>query len=145
MNRLGMADKIKAAEERGEFNQLTQVRLVSPKGHAVDAPLKLGEDGAKSYVAPRTYLDALIQEQAVESGADFQQAQAQEPIFENGMVVGVRAKIGSNGNTNNVEINRKLLSVPMVSLPLLPARYAQKRTTRRRTSCGRSPRLHRRY
>ncbi len=62
MNSLGMAEKVKAAEARGDFNALAQVRLVSPKGHTVDAPLKHSEDGTKSYVAPRKYLDAIIQD-----------------------------------------------------------------------------------
>jgi geranylgeranyl reductase family protein len=109
MNRLGMAEKIEAAESRGEFNPLSQVRLVSPKGYTVDAPLKHGEDGTKSYVAPRMYLDAVIQEQAVESGADFHQAQAQEPIIEDGKVVGVRAKVGSNGSTQTVDLRSRLV------------------------------------
>ena len=109
MSRLGMADKVQAAEERGEFNPLSQVRLVSPKGHTVDAPLKDSGDGTKSYVAPRMYLDALIQEQAVESGADFRQAQAQEPLIENGKVVGVRAKVGQNGSTQSVDFRSRLV------------------------------------
>jgi menaquinone-9 beta-reductase len=109
MYRLGMADKIQAAEEHGDFNYLNQVRLVSPKGFAVDAPLPTSDDGAKSYVAPRKVLDALIQEQAVESGAEFIQARAQEPIIEDGKVVGVRAKVGSNGSTKSVDFRSRLV------------------------------------
>jgi len=109
MNRLGMAEKVQVAEQRGEFNALTQVRLVSPKGHTVDAPLKDGEDGTKSYVAPRMYLDAVIQEQAVESGVEFRQAQAQAPILEDGKVVGIRAKVGSNGSTKTVDFRSQLV------------------------------------
>ncbi|MBE2221683.1 MAG: NAD(P)/FAD-dependent oxidoreductase [Anaerolineae bacterium] len=109
MNGLGMTEKVQAAEARGDFNPLSQVRLVSPKGHTVDAPLIDRNDGTKSYVAPRKVLDALIQEQAVESGADFRQAQAQEPIVENGKVVGVRAKVGSNGSTQTVDFRSKLV------------------------------------
>ncbi|NHZ72510.1 MAG: geranylgeranyl reductase family protein [Aquificales bacterium] len=109
MNRLGMAEKIQAAEEQGQFNEITQVRLVSPKGYAVDAPLKAGEVGTKSYVAPRMYLDAVIQEQAVASGVEFRRAQAQKPILENGKVVGVRAKVGSNGSTQTVDFRSQLV------------------------------------
>lgn len=109
MNRLGMADKVQTAEERGEFHPLSQVRLVSPKGHTVDAPLKPGEDGAKSYVAPRKVLDAAIQQQAVESGVTFRTAQAQGPIMADGKVVGVQAKVGSNGGTKIVDFPAKLV------------------------------------
>lgn len=109
MNRLGMADKIRAAEEQGEINPLNQVRLVSPKGHIIDAPLTIGEDGAKSYVAPRLVLDAAIQQQAVESGVTFRQAQAQGPLLADGRVVGVQAKVGSNGSTKIVDFPAKLV------------------------------------
>lgn len=109
MNRLGMAGKVQAAEARGEFNPLAQVRLVSPKGHVVDAPLKDSDDGTKSYVAPRMYLDAVIQAQAVESGVEFRRAQAQAPIIEGGKVVGLRAKMGSNGSSKTVDLRSKLV------------------------------------
>ncbi|PID86615.1 MAG: hypothetical protein CSB13_03570 [Chloroflexi bacterium] len=109
MSRLGMKDKIQAAERRGEFNLLTQVRLISPKGYAINAPLSVNAEGAKSYVAPRMYLDAVIQEQAVESGAEFIQAQAQEPILEHGKVVGIRAKTNSHGRTKIVDFRSRLL------------------------------------
>jgi geranylgeranyl reductase family protein len=109
MNRLGMGEKVKAAEEHGEFNYLTHVRLVSPKGYVLDAPLTTGDDGTKSYVAPRKVLDALMQEGAVESGVDFRQAQAQSPIIEDGKVVGVRAKVSSNGSTKTVDFRSALV------------------------------------
>ena len=109
MNSLGMTEKVKAAEARGEFNALAQVRLVSPKGHTVDALLKDGDDGTKSYVAPRMYLDAIIHDQAVESGVEFRRAQAQAPIIENGKVVGVQAKVGNNGSTKTVDFRSKLV------------------------------------
>ncbi|MFO7682352.1 MAG: NAD(P)/FAD-dependent oxidoreductase [Chloroflexota bacterium] len=109
MNRLGMAGKIQAAEERGDFNRIDQVRLVSPKGHVLDTPLKAGENGVKSYVAPRFMLDAAIQEQAVESGVEFRQAQVQAPLIENGKVAGVRAKVSSNSSQKSVDFRSKLV------------------------------------
>ena len=109
MNRLGMADKIQAAEANGKFNPLTHVRLVSPRGHVVDAPLKDNNDGTKSYVAPRMVLDAVIQEQAVESGVEFRRAKAQAPLFEDDKVVGLRAKMGSNGSSKTVDLRAKLV------------------------------------
>jgi len=44
--------------------------------------------------------DALIQQHAVESGAEFRRAQVQEPILEDGKVVGVRAKL--NGSVEEI-------------------------------------------
>jgi len=92
MYRLGMRDKVEEAVERGEFYPLHQMLLVSPKGYRLEAKF---EEGSASYVAPRIYFDAVIQEHAVESGAEFLQAQVKEPILEGDKVVGVRAR--SNG------------------------------------------------
>ncbi len=92
MTRLGMREKIDAAVNRGEFYPLTQMRLVSPKGSALVAEFKHEDDGLQSYVAPRMFLDALIQSQAIDSGAQFLRAAAKEPIVENGVVKGVYAQ-----------------------------------------------------
>ena len=89
--------KVAAAEAQGDFNRIDQMRLVSPKGHILDAPLQTGQHGEHSYVAPRMVIDAMLQEHAVASGAEFLAAQVQEPLIENGRVVGVRAKMGQNG------------------------------------------------
>jgi geranylgeranyl reductase family protein len=96
MARLGMDDKIQGAIERGEFHRIDQVRIYSPKGKMLRAPLKEGENGARSYVAPRTYFDALIQQQAVESGAEFKQALVKGPILHDGQVVGVQAQLNGD-------------------------------------------------
>ncbi|MBK8988648.1 MAG: NAD(P)/FAD-dependent oxidoreductase [Chloroflexi bacterium] len=109
MGRMGMEGKVAAAEAQGNFNRINQMRLVSPKGHTLDAPLHLGRHGEHSYVAPRMVIDAMLQEHAVESGADFQAAQAQEPILENGRVVGVRAKVGGNGRAQTVDLRARLV------------------------------------
>ena len=97
MGRMGMQAKVAAAEAQGDFNRIDQMRLVSPKGHILDAPLQTGQHGEHSYVAPRMVIDAMLQEHAVASGAEFLAAQVQEPLIENGRVVGVRAKMGQNG------------------------------------------------
>ena len=109
MGRMGMRDKVQTAEACGDFNRIDQMRLVSPKGHTLDAPLLSGQYGEHSYVAPRIVIDALLQGHAVESGADFQAAQVQEPIVENGRVVGVRAKMGTNGRSQTVDYRARLV------------------------------------
>ena len=93
---LGMEEKIRQAE----FYPVDRILLSSPREYVLEADLKPGETGASSYVVPRTEFDALIQEHAVECGADFRRAQVQEPIVEDGRVVGVRAKI--NGSVEEI-------------------------------------------
>jgi len=92
MHELGMADKIAAAEARGEFHRLDGMRLVAPSGHLIRADFRRGEAGEDSYIAPRLYFDAVIQQQAVECGAQFVQAEVKEPLLEDGRVVGVLAR-----------------------------------------------------
>lgn len=96
LRRLGMGEKIDQAVERGEFYPLHGMLLASPKGHVLEADFEKGENGERSYVAPRLYFDAVIQQHAVESGAEFRQAHVKEPLIENGRVVGVRAR--ANGS-----------------------------------------------
>lgn len=93
---LGMEEKIRQAD----FYPVDQILLSSPRGHVLEAPLKPGVTGASSYVVPRTKFDALIQRHAVDCGAEFKQAQVQEPIVEDGRVVGVRAKV--NGSVEEI-------------------------------------------
>ena len=90
--RLGMKDKIERAVDRGEFYPLKGMRLFSPRGYELAAEFNTGKEGSDSYVAPRLYFDATIQRHAVDSGAEFRQAQVKEPIVEDGRVVGVRAR-----------------------------------------------------
>ncbi len=109
MNRYGMEEKIRSAAQQGAFNLLTQARLVSPKGYELSAPLEPDENGERSYVAPRMVLDAIIQQQAVESGVEFCQAQVQAPLIENGRVVGVSARVGENGTSKNIDLHSQLV------------------------------------
>ncbi len=97
--RLGMRDKIQKSVERGELYPLEGMLLVSPRGHELHAKFQHGAKGSDSYVAPRIYFDALIQEHAVDSGAQFCQGQAKAPIVENGKVVGITAQV--NGRTQD--------------------------------------------
>jgi len=93
MNALGMASKVRTAVERGEFYPLAGMRLFSPSGYMLHAPFHgHGEGGEDSYVAPRVYFDAAIQQHALDCGAGFVQAEVQEPLLEDGHVVGVVAR-----------------------------------------------------
>lgn len=100
MLRLGMGEKIQKAVERGEFYPLEKMRIYSPKGKMLQANLKEGDEGGRSYVAPRMYFDAVIQQQAVESGAEFQKALVKAPLIEDGRVVGVQAQV--NGDVQDI-------------------------------------------
>lgn len=97
MYELGMRERVETAVARNELYPLNTMRLVSPKGHTMIAGLHKGEMGTDSYVAPRLYFDAIIQQHALASGAAFQQAQVTAPILENGRVTGVTAK--ANGRS----------------------------------------------
>ncbi|MCA9917660.1 MAG: NAD(P)/FAD-dependent oxidoreductase [Anaerolineales bacterium] len=97
---LGMRDKIANSVARGELYPLEGMLLVSPRGHELHAKFQHGAQGSDSYVAPRIYFDALIQQHAVDSGAEFCVAQAKAPIVENGKVVGVRVQV--NGRTQDI-------------------------------------------
>jgi menaquinone-9 beta-reductase len=92
LNHLGMEDKIQQAVQRGELYPLESMLLVSPKGYELEAMFHKGPGGNNSYVAPRIYFDALIQQHAIDSGAEFRQAQVTGPLLENGRVVGVKMK-----------------------------------------------------
>lgn len=92
----GMKEKVDTAVARGEFYPLKSLKIVSPRAYEIQAPLEKGHEGCDSYVAPRMYFDHVIQQHAIDSGAEFCVAQVKEPIVENGKVVGVRAQ--SNGS-----------------------------------------------
>ena len=100
LNHLGMADKIAGAVARGELYPLEGMLLVSPKGYTLEAPFNKGKEGSDSYVAPRIYFDALIQQHAVDSKAEFRQMQVMGPLMENGRVAGVRVK--ANGSSQDI-------------------------------------------
>lgn len=94
---LGMREKIREAN----FYEIDKMRLVSPKGYTMDAKLQDNTRwNAKSAIVPRMAFDVLLQEHAVECGAEFRQAQVKEPLLEQGQVVGVRARF--NGQVEEV-------------------------------------------
>ena len=89
---LGMEEKIRAAN----FYRIDKIRLVSPKGYAMDGDLQEEHHRAHSVIVPRLKFDALLQEHAVDSGAEFCQAHVKEPIVEAGQVKGVRARVNGS-------------------------------------------------
>lgn len=101
MYEMGMQAKIETAVSRREFYPVYQMQLVSPRGHVMDATFAKGRHmGLDSYVAPRLYFDATLQQHAVDSGAEFQPWSVKEPIVENGRVIGVRAQV--NGSVKDI-------------------------------------------
>ncbi|MCP4356815.1 MAG: NAD(P)/FAD-dependent oxidoreductase [Chloroflexi bacterium] len=97
--RYGMKDKVNAAIKRHEFYNIESLLIASPRGYEIHADLEPGKEGANSYIAPRMQFDHLIQQHAVESGAEFCIAQAKKPIIEKGKIVGVQAQ--TNGSITN--------------------------------------------
>lgn len=94
----GAGDKVEAAIERGEFYPVKKMYLASPRGYDIHAPF--ADDIVDSVIAPRVHFDALLQEHAVDSGAEFKRSQVQAPIIEDGRVVGVKAR--SNGSSEEL-------------------------------------------
>lgn len=94
---LGMEEQIREAD----FYPVNKLLLSSPREFILEADLKPGKAyGADSYIVPRMDFDALVQQYAVESGAEFCQARVKEPIIEEGKVVGVRARL--NGSERDI-------------------------------------------
>jgi geranylgeranyl reductase family protein len=92
---LGMREKFEEALARGEMYEIRKMSLVSPKGHVIVADFD-DSDGIHSHVMPRLHFDTLIQQHAVDSGAEFQVASVKEPLIENGRVVGVNAQVNGS-------------------------------------------------
>jgi len=86
----GMQEKINSAISSGVFCPFKNMRLLSPRGHEVIIPLDKNENVSSSYISPRFYFDALIQQYAIEMGAEFRQARVAEPLIENGLARGVK-------------------------------------------------------
>lgn len=93
---LGMEEKILDAN----FYPAYRLLVSSPRGYVLEADLKPGAHGADSYIVPRYKFDSLIQQHAVDCGAEFCQGQVKEPIIEEGRVVGVRARV--NGSVEDI-------------------------------------------
>ncbi len=85
----GMKERVEEALSRGEFYPLTRMRLVSPKGHQRVYPLQKSENGYHPLIAPRFFFDAIIQQHAVDSGAEFRSLKVEGLLQEKGRVTGV--------------------------------------------------------
>lgn len=79
--------------EQGDFYPVDKLRLVSPGGYSFDVPLQGGERDTKAHIIPRQQFDTLLQQHALRTGAEFCQAQVQQPLIEEGQVKGVKARI----------------------------------------------------
>ena len=101
---LGMQEKVETAVANHQFYTLTGMRLFSPNGRMMQAEFHKGQKETDSYVAPRLYFDAVIQQHAVDSGVEFRQALVTEPLVENGRVVGVRAKANGSSDTCHAKV-----------------------------------------
>lgn len=84
---LGMQQKIAQAN----FYPVYKLLISSTKGGTFEADFHK-PNGVDSYVVPRMQFDALLQQHALDSGAEFMPAQVVEPMLENGQVVGVYVK-----------------------------------------------------
>lgn len=93
MNKYGMQGKVETAVADGRFYPLNSLLIASPRNYEIRAALIPGQDGASAHVAPRIYLDHLLQQHAIDCGAQFQVGQVKEPIVEQGVVRGIRARI----------------------------------------------------
>jgi flavin-dependent dehydrogenase len=74
--------------------------LSSPNQHEIVANLHKGPQGGDSCIVPRYKFDAVLYDHALDSGAEFCQAQVKEPIIEDGQVKGVRVK--ANGKMQDI-------------------------------------------
>jgi menaquinone-9 beta-reductase len=89
LHSLGMRERIMEAD----FYPVNQLLLSSPREHVLEADLEEMPGGISSYVVPRLKFDALLQQYAVELGAEFRQGHVKGPLMEDGKVVGVRARL----------------------------------------------------
>lgn len=93
---LGMRQKI----DNAGFYPVRKLLISALNGSVLEADFHESASGAESYVVPRLQFDVTLQQHAVESGAEFVQAQVKEPIIENGQVVGVLAR--HNGKVQEI-------------------------------------------
>lgn len=96
LHELGLQEKL----DQAGFYPIHNMRLVSPRGYILDTDCVINKSGVDSLIAPRFDFDVLIQQHAVESGAEFQQALVKSPVVRDGQVVGVQARV--NGQTREI-------------------------------------------
>jgi geranylgeranyl reductase family protein len=87
--KIGMEEKIRDAD----FYPIRSFLLSSPRGYVIESVIRdSGRSVASSYVVPRIEFDLMVQQHAIESGAEFQVAHVTGPVVENGLVTGVRIR-----------------------------------------------------
>jgi geranylgeranyl reductase family protein len=88
---LGMREKF----DNAGFFDVKTLLISAREGETLEAPLNTGSKyGSDSYIVPRMDFDVLIQQHAVECGAEFCEGQVKKPLVENGKVVGVQVRSG---------------------------------------------------
>jgi len=80
--------------EMDQFHWCDRVRVISPRGYAFEG--SLAEYNSCAYIIPRKTLDHTLYEFALQQGAEFERLRVIEPIVEQGVVCGVRGKLGSD-------------------------------------------------
>ena len=123
----GMGEAIDAAVKSGKIYPLSNMRLVSPKGHQRSYPLIKSAGGYSAAVAPRIFFDALIREEAIRAGAKFHRATVEKPIIENNLVTGVKV---SNGQESSVIRAKVVIGADGVASNLARALRGRDRHTR---------------
>lgn len=118
----GLQEKLAAAS----FYVVSKVRLVSPKGYNVDFDFPL-KAGAEAFIASRREFDSLLQQHAVESGAEFCRAQVEGPLLKDGRVVGVRAR----ENGRSLELRAQVViaadgATSAIARAILPQKFRDK-------------------
>ena len=97
LRQLGLGERIGSAR----FHPVRRILIASPRGFELEMDLTPAQDGtAGSYVVPRRIFDHLIQQYAVDCGAEFRMATVTAPLIEYGRVVGVR--IRSDGGRSDL-------------------------------------------
>ncbi len=123
---IGMEEKIREAD----FYPISSFLLSSPKGYVIEA--EIGDSGrsvASSYVVPRVEFDLLVQQHAIESGAEFQVAHVTGPVVENGRVVGVQVR--SNGD-DQIILSKVVIGADGVSSVIAQALKSDQHEARHR-------------
>jgi len=124
--KLGMEEKIRDAD----FYPIHSFLLSSPKGYIIEAEIEdSGRSVASSYVVPRIEFDLLVQQHAIESGAEFQVAHVTGPAVEDGKVVGVRIRSDAG---EEVILSRVVIGADGVSSVIAQALKSDQRDARHR-------------
>ncbi len=88
---MGLKEKFDAAN----FYRATAMLITAGERETLVAPLNIGKKyQSDSYIVPRVEFDFLLQQHAVEVGAEFCQGRVTAPLLENGVVVGVEVMQG---------------------------------------------------